>query len=429
MKLDKEIEIPATFKKTSTYIKTIDRYQPVFQGKIIQALISTKKFWEEATINKSLIPDSIKKEIDDIDDLLKKYKQQNLECIKVVESVVGIQAFQEFIDPNSKRNIRAKKSQKKYIKKLEKEWSKDKSDSSFGTGKILTWHSVLNSIYFFFGYALMLSQSLRERSFPEAIEISNSIYNSNFYEDYGYISFRFSDFLSDVGFLILLAPFFIAGAFSYYLPTISRKFLLWGSSDFPDTLNAITIVLGGFIHFGLIILAFSLHYVDYDPGKVFTKEENIKLIKLMEDSCYGKFPDAQIYHVQMGSLEEIGNACGATKNQSDQCTKNNIDENNIFYHKNGRYSSSKYVMDGNKGFEFACLKNQEIVNEINKDFEEEDIYENYDCSTTGNWKTTTNIFGRKDKYLASTDTSCSGEVRSIIQEDLIRGTWKSKMEE
>ena len=114
MNLDKEIAIPAIFKKTSTYIKTIDRYQPVFQGKLIQALISTKEFWEEATINKSLIPDTLKKEIDDIDDLLKKYKQQNLECIKVVEGVVGIQAFQEFIDPDSKRNIRAKKSYKKH---------------------------------------------------------------------------------------------------------------------------------------------------------------------------------------------------------------------------------------------------------------------------------------------------------------------------
>tara|TARA_Y100001935_G_C17282414_1_gene498273 strand:+ start:807 stop:1724 length:918 start_codon:yes stop_codon:yes gene_type:complete len=301
--------------------------------------------------------------------------------------------------------------------------------SSFGTGKILTWHSVLNAIYFFLGYALALSVSLSQRSFPETIEISDSIYNWNFYEDYGYISFRFSDFLSDWSYLILLVPFFLAGAFSYYFPTISRKFLFWGSSDFPDFLNGITIFLGGCVHLGLMVLAFSIYYVEYDPSKVFTKEENLKLIKLMESKCYEKFPDAQIYHVQMGWLEEVGGACGATKYYPDRCTKQNIEEGNIFFYKNGRYSDSRYVMNGDKGFEFACLKNQEIVNQINKEFEEEDIYENYDCTTTGNWSTTTDIFGRKDKYLASTDTSCSGEVRSIIQDQLISGVWKAKRQE
>lgn len=100
-------DIPSLLKKNSTYIRTIDEYSEEFIFEIVQKLIATEEFWEIAIEDTSLIPEKVIGNADK-EDLAKKLRKQNLECIEVVKKRLGNEQFEKYCDKKSITKIKTK---------------------------------------------------------------------------------------------------------------------------------------------------------------------------------------------------------------------------------------------------------------------------------------------------------------------------------
>jgi hypothetical protein len=119
--IDKDIEIPAYFKKNSVYIKNIKNYSPLVVTKVVNALDETDKFWKVALKDNRILGMSfIKKETNvknpnSLKDAIERYKQQNLECIKIVKKNLGTKIYNEYLDKDSKLNKSAIKIKQQHL--------------------------------------------------------------------------------------------------------------------------------------------------------------------------------------------------------------------------------------------------------------------------------------------------------------------------
>ena len=81
--INKPVEIPATFKKTSRFIKNIEDYSGIMQSHVINALADTDVFWKSTKADPSLVPQRLLQE-GSISETIKKYQKENKECINIV---------------------------------------------------------------------------------------------------------------------------------------------------------------------------------------------------------------------------------------------------------------------------------------------------------------------------------------------------------
>ena len=91
-------EIPALFKKTSTYINRIEKYDDFVISQTIQKLVATKSFWEMAVNRAELIPLSIS---ENPKVSAKQLQKQNNECLEMVRKKLGSEKFEEYANPES----------------------------------------------------------------------------------------------------------------------------------------------------------------------------------------------------------------------------------------------------------------------------------------------------------------------------------------
>ncbi|MDC1163998.1 hypothetical protein OAT83_00450 [Gammaproteobacteria bacterium] len=104
-------EIPTLFKQTSTYIKSIEKYDDFVISQTVQKLVATKSFWEMAVNRTELIPLSIS---ENPKVSAKQLQKQNNECLEMVRKKLGSEKFAEYANPESEICIKSAEEKHKH---------------------------------------------------------------------------------------------------------------------------------------------------------------------------------------------------------------------------------------------------------------------------------------------------------------------------
>ena len=121
MNVESEKIVPRLFKPSSDFIQNIKEKPDLEISRIVNGLNDTKKFWEDVQKNKQSLPESLINNMDDRINEVKRYKKQNLECIRIVKRKITLEKYNEFIIKDSELNKMAEiehakmKKQKKSI--------------------------------------------------------------------------------------------------------------------------------------------------------------------------------------------------------------------------------------------------------------------------------------------------------------------------
>ncbi len=116
--VNKPVEIPATFKKTSRYIKNIEDYSGIMQSHVINALADTDVFWKSTKADPSLVPQRLLQE-GSISETIKKYQKENKECINIVRKKIGAKTFDVYLNKKSSLNAKAARNHQKDLQRIE----------------------------------------------------------------------------------------------------------------------------------------------------------------------------------------------------------------------------------------------------------------------------------------------------------------------